>query len=84
MDCQSGCPLKALITPIFEEPTCIRHALPRALPPSGQRWKDRKKHATKIPGIHEKMPVILVWPNECNLQRVHARVSHGTESEVER
>ena len=37
MDCQSGCPLKALISLISEEPTWIRRALPRAVPQCGQR-----------------------------------------------
>jgi hypothetical protein len=29
MDCQSGCPLKALFSHISHEPTCSQHALPR-------------------------------------------------------
>ena len=32
MDCQLGCPSKAVIMPISEEPTCIQLALPRAVP----------------------------------------------------
>src|SRR5208282_4861609 len=35
MDCQSGCPLKAFISLIPQEPTWIRRALPRAVPQCG-------------------------------------------------
>ena len=55
MDCQSGSPLKALITPISEEPTWIARALPRAVPQCGHGWKEptRRKswYPRKMPGF---------------------------------
>ena len=42
---------------------------------------DGRIQATKIP-VSTKDAVIPVWPNECNLQKVHARARTAPESEV--
>jgi hypothetical protein len=80
MDCQSGCPLTGLITAICEQPICIRHALSRAVPQCGQR---EDQSCAKIL-VSTKTAMILVWPKECSLQKVHARPRTAPDSEVKR
>ncbi len=80
MDCQLGCPLKASIRlfrrsqPGFGVP-CLGQCL--------NVGSDGRTHAAIIL-VSTKNAVILVWPNECNLRRVHARVRTAPESEVRR
>ncbi len=74
MDCQSRCLLKALIPLMFQEP------LGFGVPCLGQRLHvgiDERTHATKIL-VSTKNAVILLWPNECSLQKVHAPSPHCT------
>jgi hypothetical protein len=70
MDCQSGCPLKSVNFAYFPGAN-----LDWACPAQGtaSMWALMEgPHATKIL-VSTKNAVIPVWPNECNLQKVHAR-----------
>ncbi len=69
MDCQSGCPLKALISLISQEPTWIGMPCPGHCLNVGI---DGGTQAAKIL-VSTKNAAIPVWPDECNLQKVHAR-----------
>ena len=74
MDCQSGCPLKSVNSAYFIR-LFQRSQLEFGAPCPGQCLNvgiDGRTHATKIL-VSTKNAVIPVWPNECNLQKVHAR-----------
>ncbi len=71
MDCQSGCRPKTLICAYF--PAVALYSAGTALGQCLNVGIDGRTHATKIL-ISTKNAVLPVWPNECNLQKVHARV----------
>ena len=67
MDCQSGCPLNSVNSLISEETTCIRHALPRAVPQCGQRLEGQRLRSIVV--LHRDA-VSTVWQIACTLQTV--------------
>jgi hypothetical protein len=75
MDCQSGCPPKSVNFAYFIR-LFQRSQLEFGVPCLGQCLNvgiDGRTHATMKILVSTKNAVIPVWPNECNLQQVHAR-----------
>jgi hypothetical protein len=70
MDCQLGCPLKALISNYFQG----AH-LDSACPAQGSAsmWASMEGLTRRKFWYPTKNAAIPDWPNECNLQKFHAR-----------
>ena len=70
MDCQSGCPLRSAGFAYFPRSRPGLHALPWAVPQSGQRLERQRSQTL---WRYRDIPFGLDWHIACKLQKVHVR-----------